>query len=76
MISWAKINVSPVIVVVLNVVLMLLLNACLASVVDDAEIGFIFELAGLLELGVCALFLDQLVYKGLVRGLGEPALFI
>ena len=43
---------------------------------DDAEVGLIFELAGFLELGVCALLLDQLVDKGLVRGLGEPALFI
>lgn len=43
---------------------------------DDAEVGLIFELSGLLELGVCALLLGQLVYKGLVCGLGEPALFI
>lgn len=43
---------------------------------DDAEVGLIFELTRLLELGVCALLLDQLFYKGLVCGLGEPALFI
>ncbi|TNN69484.1 hypothetical protein EYF80_020318 [Liparis tanakae] len=47
-----------------------------SGVVDNAEVGLVFELAGLLELGVCALLLDQLFYKGLVRGLGEPALFI
>lgn len=42
----------------------------------DAEISLIFELTGPLELGVSALLLDKLIYKGLVRGLGEPALFI
>lgn len=48
----------------------------LSGIVDDAEVSLIFQLAGLLELGVCALLLDKLFYKGLVRGLGEPALFI
>lgn len=47
-----------------------------ASVVDDAEIGFVFQLSGLLELAVGALLLDELLHKGLVCGLGEPALLI
>lgn len=51
-------------------------SAYLASIVEDAEVGLVFELTGLLELGVCALLLDQLLYEGLVCGLGEPALFI
>lgn len=46
------------------------------GIVDDAEVGLIFKLAGLLELGVSALLLDQLVYKGLVCGFWEPALLI
>lgn len=47
-----------------------------ASIVDDAEICFIFKLSRPLELGVRTLLLDELIYKGLVCGLGEPALFI
>lgn len=47
-----------------------------AGVVDDAEVGLIFELAGPLKLGMCALLLDQLVHEGLVCGLREPALLI
>lgn len=43
---------------------------------DDAEVGLIFELPGLLKLGVRALLLDQLVYKCLVCGFREPALLI
>ena len=43
---------------------------------DNAEVGLVFELAGLLELGVCALLLGQLVHEALVCGLGEPALLV
>lgn len=46
------------------------------SIMNDAEVGFVFELAGLLELSVSALLLDQLVHKSLVCGFGKPALFI
>jgi len=44
--------------------------------VEDAEVRFVLELSRLLELGVCALLLQHLVYEGLVGGLGEPALLI
>lgn len=47
-----------------------------ASIVDDAEVSLIFELTGSLKLGVSSLLLDQFVYKGLVCGLGEPALLV
>lgn len=48
----------------------------LSSIVNDAEVGFIFELTGFLELAVSSLLLDQLIHKGLVRGFRKPALFI
>ena len=47
-----------------------------ACVVDDAEVRLVLQLPGLLELAVGPLFLEDLVHKGLVGGLGEPALFV
>lgn len=43
---------------------------------NDAEVGFVLQLPGFLELGVGALLLEHLVYKCLISGLGEPALLI
>lgn len=43
---------------------------------NDAEVGFVFELAWFLELSVIPLLLQNLVYERLVCGFGEPALFI
>lgn len=48
----------------------------LASVVDDAEVGLVLQLLGLEELGVAALFLEDLLHKALVGGFGEPALLV
>lgn len=48
----------------------------LASIVDDAEIRFVLQLLGLLELGVSALLLHHLLHEALVGGFGEPALLI
>lgn len=42
----------------------------------DAEVDVILKFLGLLELGVCSLLLNHFLYKALVRGFGEPALFI
>ena len=42
-----------------------------ACVVDDGEVCLVLELFGLLELGVGALLLHQLVHKRLVCGFGE-----
>ena len=47
----------------------------LVGVVDDGEMGIGTEVR-LLELGVGGVLGQQLVHKGLVRGLGEPALLI
>lgn len=43
---------------------------------NDAEVGFVFELAWLLELSVISLLLQNLVNERLVGGFREPALFI
>lgn len=51
-------------------------SAHLASIVDDAEISFVLQLLGLLELGVGALLLYHLLHEALVSGFGEPALLI
>lgn len=48
----------------------------LSSIVNDAEVNIILQLLGLLELGVCSLLLNHFLYKALVCGFGEPALFI
>lgn len=48
----------------------------LSSIVHDAEIHIVLEFLGFLELGVRALLLNHLLYKGLVCGFGKPALFI
>lgn len=48
----------------------------LSSIVHDAEINIILEFLGLLELGVRPLLLNHFLYKALVCGFGEPALFI
>lgn len=48
----------------------------LASVMDDAEVGFILQFLGLEELGVIALLLEHLLHKALVCGFWKPALFI
>ena len=47
-----------------------------ASEVDDAEIFFVLQLLGLLELGVGVLLLHHVLLEALSRGFGEPALFI
>lgn len=47
-----------------------------ACVVDDGEVCLVLELFGLLELGVGALLLHQLVHKRLVCGFGEPTLLV
>lgn len=47
-----------------------------ASIVDNAEICFIFELPEFLEFSVGALLLDELIHKCFVCGLGKPTLFI
>lgn len=43
---------------------------------NDAEVNIILKFLGLLELGVCSLLLNHFLYKALVCGFGEPALFI
>lgn len=43
---------------------------------NDAEVGFVFELTRFLKLGVISLLLQNLVYERLVGGFGEPALLI
>lgn len=48
----------------------------LSSIVHDAEVNIILKFLGLLELGVCSLLLNHFLYKALVCGFGEPALFI
>lgn len=47
-----------------------------ASIVNDAEIGFVLQLPWFLELAVSALLLHQFVHKRFVGGFWEPALFI
>jgi len=47
-----------------------------ASVVNDAEIGFVLELPWSLELAMSALLLHQFVHKGFISGFWEPALLI
>ena len=47
-----------------------------ASEVDDAEICFVLQLLGLLELGVGVLLLHHVLLEALSRGFGEPALLI
>jgi hypothetical protein len=44
--------------------------------VDDAEVGFVFQLARLLKLGVGTLLLNQLFNKCFICSFGEPAFFI
>ena len=48
----------------------------LASIVQDTEVSLVPQVPGPLELGVAALLLGHLLYKGLVCGLREPALLI
>lgn len=48
----------------------------LASIVNDAEIGFVLQLPRFLELAVSSLLLHQFVHKSFVGGFWEPALFI
>lgn len=43
---------------------------------DDAEVGFVFQLPRFLKLGVGTLLLNQLLNKRFVCGFGEPAFFI
>ena len=43
---------------------------------NDAEVSLIFQFLGLVELGVGALLLQDLLHKALVSGFGEPALLI
>ena len=47
-----------------------------ASDVDDAEIFFVLQLLGLLELGVGVLLLHHVLLEAISCGFGEPALFI
>lgn len=42
----------------------------------DAEVDVILEFLGLLEFGVCSQLLNHFLNEALVRGFGEPALFI
>lgn len=47
-----------------------------ASIVNDTEVGIIFELLGFLEFWVVAQFLNNFLHKGFVCGFREPALLI
>lgn len=47
-----------------------------ASIVNDAEIGFVLQLPWFLELAVGSLLLHQFVHKSFIGGFWKPALFI
>lgn len=47
-----------------------------SCVMNDAEVGLVFQLPWFLELGVISLLLQNFVYECLVGGFREPALFI
>lgn len=48
----------------------------LPCIVDNAEVGSVFQLPWLLKLGVGTLLLNQFFNKSFIRGFGEPAFFI
>lgn len=48
----------------------------LARIVQDAEVSLVPQVPRPLKLGMASLLLGHLLYKGLVRGLWEPALLV